>query len=270
MSTPREGKDRAADSGAYVLNALDAESRAAFEAQLRESDELRNEVTELNDTAVLLGMAVDPVTPPPALKESIMSKLATTPQLPREVPPVREIRPDASVGQPVAEPPQELNRKAQARWFTRPAVAMTSVAAAVALLIGGGVAVSLTHNQGTQQEQQADALASIMTAPDQQSAVASISTGGKATLEWSPAQEKAALLVHGLAPLPSDKTYELWYIDANTGTAKPAGTFNPTKNSTFQVLDGKMAEGDTVGVTVEPSGGSKQPTTKPIVAIASA
>jgi anti-sigma-K factor RskA len=31
-----------------------------------------------------------------------------------------------------------------------------------------------------------------------------------------------------------------------------------------------MARGDTVGVTVEPSGGSKAPTTTPIVAIASA
>jgi anti-sigma-K factor RskA len=31
-----------------------------------------------------------------------------------------------------------------------------------------------------------------------------------------------------------------------------------------------MSKDDTVGVTVEPAGGSKQPTTKPIVALASA
>jgi anti-sigma-K factor RskA len=33
------------------------------------------------------------------------------------------------------------------------------------------------------------------------------------------------------------------------------------------VLQGDLAKGDTVGITVEPNGGSKQPTSKPVVAI---
>jgi anti-sigma-K factor RskA len=263
MTDKKKDNDVSADAGAYVLNALDKHDRDAFDAQLGQYDELRNEVTELNDTAVLLGMAVDPVTPSAGLKESIMSKLATTPQLSRDVPPVRELHP---VVDPDAQIPAHFNRKANARWFTRPALALTSAAAAVALLIGGGVAVALVTN-GSQQEQQADAVAALRSAPDHQTAKGAISTGGTATLVWSPAQGKAAISVSGLKALPSGKTYELWFIDVH-GIPRAAGLFSGTTAS--RMLDGKMSAGDTVGVTVEPSGGSKSPTTTPIVAIASA
>jgi anti-sigma-K factor RskA len=122
-----------------------------------------------------------------------------------------------------------------------------------------------TH--GTQQEQQADAIAALRSAPDHQTAKAAVSTGGTATLVWSLAQRKAAISVSGLNALPSGKTYELWFIDAH-GVPRAAGLFSATNAS--RLLDGKMSEGDTVGVTVEPAGGSKAPTTTPIVAIASA
>ncbi|MEP6482127.1 MAG: anti-sigma factor, partial [Rhodoglobus sp.] len=79
----------------------------------------------------------------------------------------------------------------------------------------------------------------------------------------------AALIVDGLAELPADKVYELWYIDGSG--ARGAGTFTVgSAGSTWRVLDGTMRAGDTVGVTVEPAGGSKAPTTDPIVKIASA
>jgi len=262
--------DAATDSGAYVLNALNASERDAFEVRLEDSEELRNEVTELTDTAVLLGMAVDPVTPSAGLKSDIMAKIAAIPQLPRDVAAVRELHPTgaASASSAASVPPVELSRKAQLRWFNRPIIAITSAAAAVALLIGGGVAVGIA-NQAVQHSQVADALAAINSAADVQHAAASVSTGGKATLVWSLSQRKSALIVTGLGAAPSGKTYELWYIDGK-GAATPAGLFSANGQRTLQVLDGRMSKGDTVGVTIEPSGGSKAPTTKPIVAIASA
>jgi Anti-sigma-K factor rskA len=122
--------------------------------------------------------------------------------------------------------------------------------------------------QGANTSQQADALAAITTASDVQRAHASVSTGGTATLVWSLHLQKSALIGKGLKVLPAGKTYELWYI--NAAGAVPAGLFESDGKSTLQVLSGRMAKGDTVGVTVEPSGGSKAPTTKPVVAIASA
>ncbi|MGJ8722728.1 MAG: zf-HC2 domain-containing protein, partial [Salinibacterium amurskyense] len=160
--------DLAAQSGAYALNALSPEEREAFEKHLAASDETRTETTELSDTAVALGIAIDPVTPPPALKANLMAMIAQTPQLPREADvaataddasssvdaasaPLSNVTPLAASVAPAADasaeqsstslpgPATPAETKAQARWFTRPATALAAVAAAVALIVAGGV-----------------------------------------------------------------------------------------------------------------------------------
>jgi len=285
--------DPASLTGSYALDALSAEEREAVEAGLGESESLRHEVTELTDTAVLLGRAVAPVTPPPSLKANIMGLIATMPQLPadervsadtdaaasvtdiasRRAPaPAAPDAPSASTAPPAAMSSASLStasRKAQSRWFTKPVVALVSVAAALGLIVGGGVLVN-TIGQPPQSNQAGDQLAEINAASDSQRAVAEIDGGGTATLVWSNELGRSAMIVDGLEALPSDKVYELWYIDEASG-ARPAGTFTVKDDgSTLRVLDGDMKAGDTVGVTVEPSGGSEAPTTTPIVAIASA
>jgi anti-sigma-K factor RskA len=254
-----------AGSGSYVLNAMDQSEREEFELQLENSEELRNEVTELTDTAVLLGLAVEPVTPSPALKQSIMARLSQTPQLAREDAPVRTLRAVPALASASIE---ETNPKARARWYSRPALGLVAAAAAVILIVGGVVGTNLAV-QSSQASQQANALSSIETASDSQRAQASVSSGGTATLVWSLHLGKAALIGKDLKVLPAGKTYELWYIGTN-GKATSAGLFQSNGRSTVQALTGHMEKGDTVGVTVEPSGGSKAPTTQPVVAIASA
>jgi len=279
-------------TGAYALNALSAEERAAVEAGLTESESLRHEVTELADTAVLLGRAVAPVTPPPALKANIMDMIASTPQLPplqddttgetdatasvTPIAPPRPASPSAAAPTPPSasttapgSTPTPAERKAQARWFTKPAIALASVAAVLGLIIGGGVLVN-TMGESQQNNQAADQLAAINAASDSQRAVSEIEGGGTATLVWSGELASAAMIVDGLPALPDDKVYELWFIGEETG-ARPAGTFTVSDDGrTLRVLDGEMHAGDAVGVTVEPRGGSETPTTEPIVAITSA
>jgi anti-sigma-K factor RskA len=262
-----------AGSGSYVLNAMDENEREEFEAQLAASEDLRNEVTELTDTAVLLGMAVEPVTPSSALKQNIMARLGQTPQLAREeqVAPARTLRtvpPLADEPRSGGQPLRETNAKARQRWYARPVVAITAAAAAVVLIVGGVLTSNLAL-QGANTSQQADALATIQTASDVQRAEASVSTGGKATLVWSLSLRKAALIGKGLKALPGGETYELWYIGTK-GAPRPAGLFQSNGKGTVQVLSGRMDEGDTVGITIEPAGGSKAPTTKPVLAIDSA
>jgi anti-sigma-K factor RskA len=241
--------DVSAGAGSYVLDAMDDDEREEFETAVAHSEELRHEVTELTDTAVLLGLAVEPVSPPPALRQNIMARLGQLPQLEREETRV----------------PEESHPRAQARWYRRPAMVM---AAAAVVLIAGGVVGTNLAIQGVATNQQGSELASISTASDVRRAEASVSTGGTATLVWSLAQKKAALIAKGLPVLPSGKTYELWYV-SSAGKATPAGLFESNGTSGIQVLSGQLTVGDTVGVTIEPSGGSKAPTTKPIVAIAS-
>jgi len=268
-------KDFSSLSGSYALHALDPEERAEFEQHLQESDlqeteQTRNEVTELSDTAVLLGLAVAPVMPGPALKDSIMAKLGSTPQLP-SVPVSPNQSADAASRRPRdTAAPTPAERKARAAWFLRPVTALACAAAAVALIIGGGVIVN-SFSVDSFEQAQADQLAAITTANDAQRRVSPIEGGGTATLVWSNELGTSALVVADLEPLSSDRDYQLWYIDAGDGVARPAGVFSTAATGVgSRVLDGSMGAGDAVGLTVEPAGGSDTPTTTPIVVIESA
>jgi anti-sigma-K factor RskA len=269
-------------SGAYALNALEGEEKERFEAYLLTSEEARAEVASLTDTAVLIGQASESVAPPADLKARLMAQIAVTPQLaplpvrpnltavpaqPESIPSsttdasAEAIR-TASLGVPSA-----ASRKAASRWYTRPASILVAAAAAVALFVGGNV---LGLSSANEAQQQASALSAIVASADAQQVKADVSGGGKATFIWSADLERSAVVIDKLPALASGKTYELWYIDAKSN-AIPAGTFDAAASgSTVRVLDGKLSSGDTLGITVEPSGGSKKPTTAPIVAVPSA
>lgn len=60
------------------------------------------------------------------------------------------------------------------------------------------------------------------------------------------------------------RTYQLWLIDDNGPSS--AGTFLPSDGETVVVLDGTAEPGLTVGLTIEPAGGSTQPTGEILVA----
>jgi anti-sigma-K factor RskA len=80
------------------------------------------------------------------------------------------------------------------------------------------------------------------------------------------AQRRSAVLGTGITKLPASLTYELWYIGKDGAT--PAGTFNADGSKTQSVvLTGKMNAGDSIGVTIEPAGGSTKPTTDPIAVV---
>ncbi|MEO7349757.1 MAG: anti-sigma factor [Terrimesophilobacter sp.] len=225
---------------------------------------------EQADIEAALGLAVEPVEPSAQLKSSLMAKIAQTPQLralaeandDREVPAFVA----SSLGSGRAE------RRAHARWFSGPVAVLTSAAAAVLLFVGGtvvgGAVVGGQVLSPTSLDAEAQSLATLTAAVDLQLASTAIEGGGEATLVWSLEQRKSAILVNDLPPLPEGKTYQLWYIGERG--AIPAGTFETTPSATsWRVLDGQMSEGDALGVTVEPSCGSEQPTTTPIVTLQS-
>lgn len=161
------------------------------------------------------------------------------------------------------QPSSGAEARAQLRWFQRPGRMLVAASAAVALFVGGTV-IGSSVNDTQFVEQQAASLAQINAAPDSQRASTSTGGGQEATLVWSNTLGIAAILVDNLPALPSDKDYQLWYI--NDSGPLPAGTFDSSGEGTvWRVLDGTMHVGDAVGVTVEPAGGSDSPTTVPIV-----
>ena len=84
------------------------------------------------------------------------------------------------------------------------------------------------------------------------------------TTSWAlmiESNRTATLHVTGLSSAPSDKTYEAWIIPAG-GSPKPAGLFHGGGSTTVR-LHGTVPKHAVVAVTVEPAGGSKQPTRTP-------
>ncbi|WP_104163024.1 anti-sigma factor [Cryobacterium sp. N22] len=193
--------------------------------------------------------------------------------------PVSSVDPGAGVEQGSAGDPSAAVKgsaggaaaaRAQRRWFQRPAGYLVAAAAAVALFVGGTFAGQALYGDPSQDfaQEQAASLAEINAAPDSQRASTQTADGQAATLVWSGELGLSAIIVDELPALGDDQDYQLWYI----GAAGPvsAGTFDSDGSGTaWRVLDGTMSAGDTVGVTVEPAGGSEQPTSDPIVAIQS-
>ena len=102
----------------------------------------------------------------------------------------------------------------------------------------------------------------LMSAPD----TAEISLAGQGTFSTAngkayidPQSSRVVLVVQHLQPLTSEKTYQAWIItDAGP---KSAGTFRVSDTGMWLGwLDAPYADGGKIGVSLEPAGGSPQPT----------
>lgn len=167
-----------------------------------------------------------------------------------------------------------VETRARGRWFRSSAQAMfaatAAVVLAVGLFLGGGLAFG-GFGQDSQEPPVADGeVALILAAPDVDSARTEAAGGGTVTVYWSQELGKSAVVAHGMAQLPEENDYELWYIDGE-GPA-PAGVLTMADGApVVKVLDGTFAPGMAVGLTVESKGGSETglPTTDPVAVVQS-
>ena len=89
-----------------------------------------------------------------------------------------------------------------------------------------------------------------------------------AEVAYSRQLGKAAIDVTGLPPAPDGKTYQLWYVGPDQ-VARSAGLLDADADGHGSLLlQGDANAAAAVGMTVEPDGGSAQPTTDPVVVIA--
>ncbi|MER5885787.1 anti-sigma factor [Streptomyces sp. NPDC001941] len=238
-------------TGAYALHALDADERAAFETHLAECSACTEEVHELSATAARLGLAMTE-TPAPAFKDEVLRRIATVRQDPPHVTP-----------EPVttAVPAPRAGRTRRATRF-----ALAACLAAAAGL--GGVAVWQhdaardAEDRAAQARGEADALTRVLAAPDARTTVARLSGGATGTVVVSRQQNRAAFLATGLAAPPGGRVYQLWFDDG--GTMRPAGLLDPARGTEAVLMDGAVDGATGMGVTVEPAGGSAQPTSNPV------
>ncbi len=235
-------------TGAYALHALSPDEEREFTRHLTECEACSHEVAELRETASRLALAVAEV-PPAAMRERVM---AAIPQV-RQLPP-----PGGAVVVP-------LRRRAWRRRLPH-LVAAACLAGAIA---AGGIAVNAEHRADDTRaaaQRQAAGLAHLMAAPDATYRAAAVRGGGDATIVSSAAQDRAAFVYRDLPELPGSHVYELWY--RREGGMVPAGLIDPAHSSGTALLTAAGAAGaDGVGLTVEPHGGSRQPTTSPLLLV---
>jgi anti-sigma-K factor RskA len=232
-------------TGAYALDALDDVERAGFERHLRSCGSCAAEVIEFHEATAGLADRVA-TAPPEALRATVMAGIART----------RQVSP------------------AERRHLPRPSLRRALATAAAAVVIAGttglgGIAWQAHESQqdlrnaALKSAQRANDLTEVLTDPGRGEAVGTATGGGVATVV--AANGRAVIATSQLPALPSGRQYQVWLVKADKKILS-AGMLG-LQNGSGQSLVSGVAPGDAVAVSVEPAGGSKQPTTTPIVAV---
>jgi len=217
----------------YALDALEPLERARFEAHLETCDACRDELAGFAATAARLGESLaEPA--PPGLRDRILAQAARTPQ-------------------------ERLGRRSPGRVRR----ALPRLAVAAALLVGavgiGGYAIE--RDRAAQQRDQNVAISQVLGAADAQTLSKDFANGGTVRMVMSADRDAAVVVARDL-PSPGDgKVYQVWTVRG--AEARSEGTFAA---SGTMLMNG-VTDADALAVTVEPSGGSRRPTTDPVVTI---
>lgn len=89
--------------------------------------------------------------------------------------------------------------------------------------------------------------------------------GHVATLTWSADMEMTALTLPSQMEAPAGHILQVW--KRINGVVAPAGTYAPDRGAVFSFIDAMPEPGLEVFITLEPAGGSSQPTSKPLVVL---
>ncbi len=224
-------------TGAYALDALEDLERIGFERHLPVCDSCQVETAEFREAAARLADRVAR-RPPAQLRERVMAEVALT----RQVSPARAGR-----------RPFRMRR------------GLAAAAAAVVLAAGaglGGVAWQ-AHRSAHSAQVEAAGVARVLTDPARREVAATASVGGSATLVTAGG---SAVFTADRLPAPAaGRAYQLW-LTGPDGVTTSAGLLHLSGGGVQSVVPGVSA-GAEVTVSIEPSGGSKQPTAPAILAL---
>jgi anti-sigma-K factor RskA len=152
----------------------------------------------------------------------------------------------------------------------RPPVLVRSrlwLAAAVLAVItlGSGAFAWSQYRSAEEARTTAQQITSVLADPSARVVGARVGTGGNARLVV--AGDRAVLAGGDLPALPPQRAYQLWVIRGSAVRSAGLGPAGSSAAGTWSRLVDDVRPGDTVAVSVEPEGGSAQPTTSPVVAL---
>jgi anti-sigma-K factor RskA len=224
------------DLAAFALGALADEEAAAMEAHVADCDTCTARLRWYEPAVDVLPASVAQLTPPDRLRENIMEVVR------REA--AAEAAPDPA---PV--------RQQKAGWWQslRGVILQPATAMAVLILLVAGIGVGYLA-RGTDTVESTPTLVKAIPA----NGAVSVS----ATLERTG--DSATLHVNEMPPLANDEVYEVWVRRADV--MEPRSTFVLNSDGTAEAaVPGPLDGADAVLVTREPRGGSRQPTSAPLL-----
>lgn len=241
-----------------ALGELTADEGAELDAAIVADPSLASELADALDSAAAL--QTSPVeTPPPALRASVLAAIAG----------IAQTVPDDGAPAPDAAPQRDDDPAIETRITPgsadevptlaarRRRFAPLLAAAAVLALVVGGAFIVTNSNSGDD-----DPIAAVVEADDAEAHSLS-GTIGELDVVYSPGQEAFVLVGDSLEAPPADSTYQIWLV--TDGEPISVGTFEPDDEGAIERrTDGVDPTGSTIAITVEPAGGSPQPTTTPV------
>jgi anti-sigma-K factor RskA len=223
---------------AYVLGALPEEERLSFEDYLAAHPERQAEVDELGAVAGLLAFSPQEQEPSPELRSRVME-----------------------VVEAEAEPRSVRERSVSARIGDY--LSFRSLALGAAALLVVGLLAWNVLLQGQVQDLQRQ----VEVAKSQQSQTIKLEgtwaeQGADAEVA-SIDKNQIILVAENMPSVPEDKTCQIWVI--SNDVPKPSGLFQPDGNMTATPITNSITKADVIAVTVERAGGSKKPTSAPVL-----
>jgi anti-sigma-K factor RskA len=224
----------------YALDALDADERSAYEAHLAGCEHCQQELESFWMTTEALAVAASGPEPSAALRGRILTAVR-------------------------AEPPQNVIPLESRRRRAAPVLGgVAAVAAVVALAVGlwtSSLSSDLDETRAALERAQANA--AVLADPGARTV--SLEAGeGRLVVD---ADGRAVLVLDGLDPVGSGRTYEMWIVPGgDLSQANPAGLFRGDEGMEIVGVDGTVRPGDLVAVTIEQAGGAETPTLPPVAA----
>lgn len=213
----------------YALHAVSQAEHDDIERQLAGAPELvarafADEVRAVRETMAVVSTATA-VEPPDHLRDRLLAAI------------------DAHG--PVRQTPQRRD------WRS---IVMAAAAALVVGLVVVGIGWSIRPAPNPTTAEQ------VFAAPDVRTVSGDIPSGGTATVVFSRERNAGVLVMNNVAPPQPGTVYQMWLVDAKG--ARSAGTMDAAAvaPSTTAVLP-DLGDSETLAFTVEPGGGSSQPTT---------
>ncbi|MFI0506581.1 anti-sigma factor domain-containing protein [Streptomyces albogriseolus] len=245
----------------YALDALEPAERIRFERHLTFCDRCAAEVRDLAEDAVRLAWSTA-APAPPALRDRVLAAVRTTAQEPAPQEGVRAREPQLPPHVWGAAPPPRARERRRAVLLVPFATATAAAALVVASLFA--VQANRTQDELAAERDRAREIAHVLAAPDARASSGRDARGRTIGVIASVSARGAVVTLGGYDDPPEGRVRQLWLMDGD-GRPRSLGLFD---RDTPLVASGLDPASTSLAVTVEPDGGSPQPTGQPITQLA--